>query len=95
MFPTGQHHFFLKRLTIRIAAGAWCCTCFFLVQIYCCTLTSHLTSPNQKPLINSFFEIADTPGVNLAVEKGYAIDTLLKAFSNFSTLNEQKEQSII
>ena len=44
---TGQHYF-PKRLTIRLAVGAWCCACFFLVQIYCCTLTSHLMSPNQK-----------------------------------------------
>ena len=36
-------------------------------------------SPNQKPLVNSFFEIADTPGVSLAIEKGYAIDNILKA----------------
>ena len=82
IFTTGQHNS-PKRLAIRIVVGAWCCTCFFLVQIYCCNLTSHLTSPNQKPLINSFFEIADTPGINLAIEKGYAIDTLLKA--NFLT----------
>ena len=74
----GQH-FLLKRLTIRLAVGAWCCGCFILVQIYCSTLTSHLTSPNQKPLVNSFFEISDTPGVSLAVEKGYAIDNILKA----------------
>ena len=39
---------------------------------------AHLTSPYQKLLVNSFFDIADTPGVSLAVEKGFAIDTLLK-----------------
>ena len=36
-------------------------------------------SPNQKNLVNSFFEIADTPGISLAAEKGYAIDNILKA----------------
>ena len=67
-----------KRLKIRIVAGAWCCTCFFLVQIYCTSLTSHLTYPNQRTIINSFFDIADTPGVNLAVEYGIAFEVLLQ-----------------
>lgn len=40
-----------QRLTFRIAAGVWALGCFFLVQIYCSTLTSHLTSPNQKPIV--------------------------------------------
>ena len=69
----GQRYF-PKRLAIRIVAGAWCCVSFFLVQIYCSTLTSHLTSPNQKPLVNSFFEIADTPGLILTIDKGLAVD---------------------
>ncbi len=67
-----------KRLAKRIAAGAWCCGCFFLVQAYCSTLTSHLTSPNQKPLINSFFEIADRPGVTLTIQNGFGIDRTLE-----------------
>lgn len=67
-----------KRLAKRVAAGAWCCGCFFLVQAYCSTLTSHLTSPNQKPLINSFFEIADRVEVTLTIQKGYGIDRTLE-----------------
>ena len=73
----GQHYF-PNRLGVRVVAGAWCCTCFFLVQIYCCTLTSHLTSPNQKSLVNSFFEVADTPGVTLTLDRGYAVDIILQ-----------------
>ena len=59
-------------------AGAWFLGCFFLVQIYSSTLTSHLTSPNQKPIVNSFFEIADSPGVSLTIDKGFALDVLLQ-----------------
>ena len=33
---------------------------------------------NQKPLFNSFFEIADKPGVTLILDQGYAIDILLQ-----------------
>ncbi len=75
-FPPGQRCF-SERFAVRIAAGAWCLGCFFLVQIYCTTLTSHLTAPNQKPIVNSFDEIAYTPGARLAVDRGYAIDSVL------------------
>lgn len=74
---SGQHYF-PKRLAIRVAAGAWCCGAFFLVQIYCSTLTSHLTSPHQKPIVNSFFEIADTAGVSLTIDRGYAMDKMMQ-----------------
>ena len=33
---------------------------------------------NQKPLVNSFFEVADKPGVTLTLDQGYAIDILLQ-----------------
>ena len=76
-FLLGQHYF-PNRLTVRVAAGAWACGAFFLVQIYCCTLTSHLMALNQKPLVNySFFEVADKPGVTLTLDRGYAVDILL------------------
>lgn len=34
-------------------------------------------APNQNAIVNSFEEIADTPGVRLTVDKGYAIDSIL------------------
>ena len=74
----GQHYYVSKRLAIRVAVGSWCCACFFLVQIYCSTLTSHLTSPNQKPLVNSFFELLDNRAVSLAIKRGYAIDQIFQ-----------------
>ena len=33
---------------------------------------------NQKPLVNSFFEVADKPGVTLTLDRGYAVDILLQ-----------------
>ena len=73
----GQHYF-PKRLAVRVVAGAWACGAFFLIQIYCCTLMSHLMALNQKPLVNSFFKTADIPGVALALDRGYAIDMMLQ-----------------
>ena len=73
----GQHYF-PNRLSVRVAAGAWACGAFFFVQIYCCTLTSHLRALNQKPLVKSFFEVAEKPGVILTLDRGYAVDMLLQ-----------------
>ncbi len=84
--PTG-HICYSERLAVRVAAGAWCLGCFFLVQIYCCTLTSHLTSPNQRPIVNSFYEIANTPGVRITVDKGFAMDNVLKQVEYLILLN--------
>jgi hypothetical protein len=50
-----------------------------VVQIYCSTLTSHLTSPNQKVILNSILEIADeSSDLTLAIDKGYALDVIFK-----------------
>ena len=87
--PIGQHYF-PKRLATRLAAGAWCCGSFFLVQIYCSTLTSHLTSPNQRPIVNSFFEIADNPGVSLTIDRGFALDIMLQVMLQLISLKKYK-----
>ena len=78
-FPAilGQH-LGSNRVNVRLASGAWCVGCFFLVQIYCSTLTSHLMAQNQLPIINSFFEIADTPGVHLTFDRGMGLDAILQ-----------------
>lgn len=76
-YSNSGQSFDLSQLTSsRIAAGAWCGACFFLVQIYCSTLTSHLTYPNQRPIANSIHEIAHTPGVSFSTERG--IDSILQ-----------------
>ena len=67
-----------RQLATRVAAGAWCCACFFLVQIYCSTLISNLTSPNAKTIIDSFFDIPKTPGVSLVLDRGMGLDVTLK-----------------
>ena len=51
-----------------------------LLNYYLINLTSHLTSPNEKPLVNSFFDIADTPGVSLTIDKGFAVDKMIQVY---------------
>jgi hypothetical protein len=47
-----------------------------LVNIYCSTLISFIASPNNQPLINSIYDIPNTPGVNVVLEEGKAADQI-------------------
>ena len=91
-------------MVIRVLAGAWCLGCFFLIQIYCCTLTSHLTMPYRKVLINSVYDIPNVTGQQITVDRGLApellikvnIDTIICLFfldflTSFNTCNEYIE----
>lgn len=66
-----------SRLAVRFLAGSWCLVCFFLVQSYCSTLTSHLTSSNQKPIANSIHQLASLPDISIAVDKGLGLNYVL------------------
>ena len=80
-------------IVIRILAGAWCLACFFLIQLYCSTLTSHLTSPLRKPLIDSVYDIPNTPGLQIVVDRGFAADTLLSVGYHYYLLLVLKKNS--
>lgn len=73
--------FYSNRLAFRIVAGAWCVGCFFLIQIFCSTLTSHLTSPNQMPIVSSLEELAKTSDVDFTIDKERGLDVLLPVWS--------------
>lgn len=73
-------------MAYRVAGGAWCAGCFFLVQMYCSTLTSHLTSPNQLPVVASLKELINTPDVDFTIDKGPGMDLQLSVGSIKSTL---------
>lgn len=58
-------------------AGSWCVGCFFLVQSYCSIVTSHLTSPNQKPIVNSIQELAHSTKVSITVERDLGLKSII------------------
>nr|CAG4649460.1 EOG090X08PQ [Scapholeberis mucronata]SVE93708.1 EOG090X08PQ [Scapholeberis mucronata] len=89
----GQH-FYSNRLIVRFASGAWCVGCFFIVQFYSTTLISHLMSPYQKLIANSMHKIANTPGVSLMSDKGFALDLLLKSiqFGDYKKLGDRFQE---
>jgi len=62
---------FHQWIVIRVLVGSWCLSCFFFVQIYCCNLTSHLTMPHTKPLINSIDDIANLPGLKVTLDRDF------------------------
>jgi hypothetical protein len=64
-------------IVTRILGGTWCLSCFFLVQIYCCTLTSHLTMPHSKPIINSVNDIQNVSGLQITVDRNLGAEKLI------------------
>ena len=42
---------------------------------------------NQKPIVNSFFQVADKPGLALALERGYAVDVMLQVPTYYDGFN--------
>lgn len=71
------HSFDSSRLVIGFVTGAWCLGCFFLIQSYCSTLTSHLMSPNQKPIADSVEELAHSPHVGITVDQELGLKNIL------------------
>ena len=83
----GQH-FRYKRLMVRFAVGAWCLGCFFIVQMYSTTLTSHLMAPNQKPIANNLNEIVNTPGLGLTMDFGFGFHQELPVYHQIILIRE-------
>lgn len=65
-----------RKVSVRCLAGAWCVTVFLLVTAYCSVLTSFITSPNYKPLINSIRDLPKKPDIKLITVRGLSPDVL-------------------
>lgn len=65
-----------RKVSVRCLAGAWCVTVFLLVTAYCSVLTSFITSPNYKPLINSIEDLPKKSDVKLIAVRGRSPDVL-------------------
>ena len=64
-------------MAVRLIAGAWCLAAFVLVPAYSGTLTSFLTSPIARPIVDSYHDIPDrviSAGKKVAVEGGLGVD---------------------
>ena len=76
MFYLGGH-FHAKKLALRCAAAVWCLACLILVLSYSCVLTSVMTLPKIKPLINSIYDIPKISGLEIVAVRGMAVDAAL------------------
>jgi hypothetical protein len=75
-----------KQLAIPLAAAAWCLACFVLVQAYSSTLIASITSPNNKPIINSINDFPNVPDLKMIVNRNLGADLLFQA-SRFAKWN--------
>ncbi len=60
--------------------------CFVLVQAYSSTLIAFITLSNNKPIINSVYDISNVPGLKITVNRNFGADVMLRA-SCFLKLN--------
>lgn len=67
-----------KRSTVSVAAAFWCLSAVVICNAYTGTLTSFLTLPKLKPIINSLEELAASNRYKLTAELNSAFtDTFL------------------
>nr|CAH0101813.1 unnamed protein product [Daphnia galeata] len=52
-------------LPFRLVAGVWTLAAFIFVQAYTSTLFTYVVAPVNPPLINSIYDIAESPDINL------------------------------
>lgn len=68
----------MKSLTIRLIASFWCLGAAVLVPAYSGNLLSHIISPEQKPVIETVFDIPSVPYLKVAVNMGQGVDVFLQ-----------------
>lgn len=66
-----------NEVKFRLVAAGWTLAAFVLVQAYTSILFTYVIAPNNSPLINSIYDVADTSDLQLFVKKGGTMDTLI------------------
>ena len=78
-FPNSLSDFYLgayftaKKLALRFVAAVWCLSCFIFIQSYSCKLTSVMTLPKLKPLIDSVYDIPKISGLQVVTNRANAV----------------------
>ena len=67
----------VKKIRFRLVVGSWCLATFLFINIYSCTLISHLFAPKYTPIIKSVHDLINNTNVHLLVRNGYGIDSLI------------------
>lgn len=64
-------------MRFRLVAGAWCLGVAVIVNIYNCTLISHLFAQKYYPLTRSIYDLADQKNTQLVVRRAFGVDALI------------------
>lgn len=64
--------------SVRLIAGFWCLAAAVLIPAYSGQLISFVTSPIEKAVIQSVYDIPNVPGLKVAVDRGKGIDGLFR-----------------
>lgn len=60
-----------------LICGVWSIAAFVLINAYNSTFISYLTLPNQKPLIDSIYDLRDRPDIHLVTDRNLNTDAVL------------------
>jgi hypothetical protein len=80
-----------KRIPYRLVAGVWTLGAFFFVQAYTSTLFTYVVTPNNRPLIDSVYDVINNGDVNLLVRESGFMNILISARKqNFNVLQQHQ-----
>jgi hypothetical protein len=68
-----------KRIPYRLVAGVWTLGAFFFVQAYTSTLFTYVVTPNNRPLIDSVYDVINNDDINLLVRESGFLNIALSA----------------
>lgn len=64
------NYFPSRQSSQRLLIATWCFVAFVFVNIYSSTLTSYISVTYQRPTINSFDDLAETPSYKATILTG-------------------------
>ena len=76
-------------LSFRFVAGVWCLAAFIFVQAYTSTLFTYVVTPNNPPLINSIYDIVESPDINLLVKVAGTPESMFLASQFYPVLVDE------
>lgn len=82
-------HLPLKSMPFYLIGGVWCLGAFILVNAYTSTLISHVALPNQKPLINSIYDLRNRSEIHLVTDRNLNTDAVLTVYYQIQDKNSQ------
>lgn len=74
----------------RIIAGVWCLVSIVFVYLYNGCLTSYITFPKMRPIIESLDQLANSAELELAILKNSVFESIILVFSIYCNIQNSR-----